>query len=147
VSDRDPDGPDESEPLVPDAVIGRREPTEEAPRRRPDRTSLWAMIAGLAACWFTLFGPLLAILLAPIALILGRRALKRVARDEGTDRERRQARIGFAAGTVAAVLLVLQVVLFQLFFEWEKDVPEVEPKSATTSSTAPATPTTTEPPG
>ena len=54
MSDRD-DGPvddtrDGDDPvLFPDAVTGPGEATEDAPPRRPDRTSLWAMIAGLAA--------------------------------------------------------------------------------------------------
>ncbi len=136
----------DDEALVPDEVTGPGDATVPAdgPPRRRDRKPLFAIVAGLTACWFTLFGPLLAIILAPIAVLLGRSVLNRIKRDGGTPTERKQARIGFVAGIIAVVLLVVQVALFQLFFEWEKDVPEVEPKGAESSA---STTTTTAPPG
>ena len=48
----------------------------------------------------------------------------------GTNAERKQAKIGFWAGIVAVILLVVQLVIFQLFFEWEKDAPAIGDKAA-----------------
>ena len=49
----------------------------------------------------------------------------------GTNAERKQAKIGFWAGIVAVILLVVQLVIFQLFFEWEKDsTPAIGDKAA-----------------
>jgi hypothetical protein len=144
---------EDGDALVPDEVTGPGDEPDDAapaePPARPDRLPLWAMIAGLSACWFTLFGPLLAFILAPVAILLGRRALRRVQGEGGTQTQRRQAKIGLIAGIVAGALILIQVILFQLLFEWEKDVPEVEPKGAETSETTPSetTPTTTEPLG
>ena len=129
----DGEDPGDDEALVPDEVTGpddvvAHEPDggEPLPRARPDRRPLWALIAGLSAVWFTILGSILSFVIAPLAIYLGWRAMKRIDLGEGDSRERRKAKIGFIAGVVAAVLLVVQIVLFILFFEWEKVGDDVE---------------------
>lgn len=106
------------EVVVPDEV-GRR-----------DRKPLIACVAGLTACWFAVFGPILVVILAPTAIVVGRRVLRRIELSGGTNAERKQAKIGFWAGIVAVILLVVQLMIFQLFFEWEKDAPAIGDKAA-----------------
>jgi hypothetical protein len=115
------------EDVVPDEVAGPGQPVRPA---RRDRKPLIACAAGLAAGWFAVFGPILVVILAPIAIVVGRRVLRRIELSGGTNAERKQAKIGFWAGIVAVILLVVQLVIFQLFFEWEKDAPAIGDKAA-----------------
>jgi hypothetical protein len=140
--------------VVPDEVLDPGEDPDGAPDgetpgavpARRDRKPLYALITGLAACWFTVFGPLLAMLLAPAAIILGRLALKRVDNEGGTPNERKQAKIGFIAGLLAAAFILVQIVIFQIVFEWEKSSPPLEDDKSTTTS-EPGPPATTAPLG
>lgn len=135
MSDRDDkDLPEGGEILTPDTVSG---PSEDgrARRARPDRKPLYAIVAGLVSCWFTIFGPppgiLLVPILAPTAIYVGRRVLNRIRDSGGTSAERKQARIGLVAGIVALVALALQITYFQFFFEWEKEVGDIGEDKAT----------------
>ncbi|HEY8059592.1 MAG TPA: hypothetical protein VID94_12610 [Acidimicrobiales bacterium] len=122
-----PENGHRDEVVVPDDVSDPGGPVRPA---RRDRKPLIACVAGLTACWFAVFGPILVVVLAPTAMVIGRRVLRRVERSGGTNAERKQAKIGFWAGIVAVILLVLQLIIFQLFFEWEKDAPAVGDKAA-----------------
>ncbi len=133
---------DEGAALTPDEVTGPEE-GRPAPVRR-DRKPLYAMLAGLAAVWFALFGPILVIVLAPTAILLARRVRSDLTGAPEEEKARRQATIGFWTGIAAAVLLVAQIIYVQLFFEWEKRTPEPEDKPAVTTevpadTTAPPT--------
>jgi hypothetical protein len=131
--------PDDDEVLTPDGVAG---PDEPLPRARPDRRPLWALIAGLSAVWFAFLGSILSFVLAPTAIVLGWKAMKRIDAGEGPVRERTKAKVGFIAGIAATALFVVQVILFALFFEWDKsDEPSFndEKPTATTAETAPTT--------
>ena len=122
-----PENGNRDEVVVPDEVAGPGQPVR--PGRR-DRKPLIACVAGLGACWFAVFGPILVVILAPVAIVVGRRVLRRIELSGGTSAERKQAKIGFWAGILAVILLVVQLVIFQLFFEWEKDAPAVGDKAA-----------------
>ena len=115
------------EVVVPDEVSDPGPPIRPA---RRDRKPLIACVAGLTACWFAVFGPILVVVLAPTAIVVGWRVLRRIELSGGTNAERKQAKIGFWAGIVAVILLVVQLVIFQLFFEWEKDGPAIGDKAA-----------------
>lgn len=120
------------EAVVPDEVVGPDEasgPGRPARPGRRDRKPLIASVCGLTACWFAIFGPVLVVILAPTAIVVGRRVLRRIEISGGTRSERKQATLGFWAGIVAVILLVVQLVLFQLFFEWEKKVPDIGDKA------------------
>lgn len=136
--DRNSDRADQADEVVtPDEVTAPGEeagPAATAPARtRPDRRPLWAMIAGLDAVWFALFGPLLVVVIAPLAFILSRRVLAGLPDTPENKKVRRQGRIGLYGGIIGALLLVVQIILVQLFFEWEKDVPEADDKPAATA--------------
>jgi len=140
--------PTDDEVLTPDAVSGPGEDgTDDHPPllpARPDRRPLWALIAGLSAVWFALLGSILAFVLAPIGIVLGLRAIRRIDEGAGDPRERRKAKIGMIAGIGAALFIVVQIVGFALFFEWDKTDEDVELNTEKPAATteAPATTTT-----
>jgi hypothetical protein len=132
---------EEDEVLTPDGVAG---PDEPLPPARPDRRPLWALIAGLSAVWFAFLGSILSFVLAPTAMVLGWKAMKRIDVGEGLARDRTKAKVGFIAGIAATAFIVVQVVLFALFFEWDKsDEPSFNDEKPTVTTAAEAAPTTT----
>jgi hypothetical protein len=118
----------EPEVLTPDAVWD--DDDEELPEplpARPDRRPLWALIAGITALWFSLTGALyLIILVAPFAVIYGFLTYRRLVREDQPQRPTRQAKWGFILGVLAVVLTIIQIVLFVVFFEWDKSADDLE---------------------
>jgi heme/copper-type cytochrome/quinol oxidase subunit 2 len=125
-----PENDHRDEVVVPDEVSDPGDGPVRPARR--DRKPLIACVAGITACWFAVFGPILVVVLAPTAFVIGRRVLRRIELSGGTTAERKQAKIGVWAGIVAVILLVVQLIIFQLFFEWEKDGPAIGDKAAST---------------
>ncbi|HYF47075.1 MAG TPA: DUF4190 domain-containing protein, partial [Acidimicrobiales bacterium] len=124
---KDRDEATEDEVLTPDVVSGPDgDDVPPLPPARPDRRPLWALIAGLSAVWFALLGSILSFLLAPVAIALGLRAMRRIDEGEGDPKERRKAKIGMIAGIGAALFIVVQIVGFALFFEWDKTDEDLE---------------------
>jgi hypothetical protein len=149
--------PEDDEVLTPDAVSGPDgevvDPGDGLPPQRPDRRPLWALILGLSAVWFTMLGSPLSFLIDPIAVFYGFRTMRRIDEEGGDPRERRKAKIGFVAGVVAMLFVVVQLVLFQLFFEWDKTTDDEdvrfgdEKPTVTTEATGGEPSATTEPEG
>ena len=106
-------------------------------------------ILGLSAVWFAFLGSILAFVLAPAAIIFGLRTMRRVDAAGGDPKERRKAKIGFIAGIAATVFVIVQIVLFAVFFKWDKTDEDVDltTEKPTVTTEAPATtepaPTTT----
>ncbi len=125
----------DDEVVTPDEVTGPDGPPTSPPGRpgRPDRRPMWAMIAGFSALWFALLGPIFVIVLGPLAIWLGRRVMAWAPTSADPKRIGRQGKIGFFGGVLAIVLLLVQIAFVQLFFEWEKDVPDPDDKPAATA--------------
>lgn len=134
----------DDEVLTPE-VLGEGELDDGLPPARPDRRPLYALIAGISAVWFAVLSSILAFLIAPLAIGLGLSAMRRIDRGDGDPRERRKAKIGFVAGVISAGFLVLQVVLFAVFFQWDKTDDDFEVVTEKVTVTTEAPTETTEP--
>jgi hypothetical protein len=141
-----PDPPDE-EVLTPDLVTdadgdvvdGDERP---APTKR-DRRPLWALILGLSAAWFAFLGSILAFVLAPAAIVFGYRTMRRIDAGAGDPRERRKAKIGFITGIAATLFVVVQVILFAVYFKWDKTDEDLDLTTEKPAATTEAPPETT----
>jgi hypothetical protein len=90
-------------------------PQQWTPAPPPDGTGIAAFVVGIVALTFACaYG--FSLVLSPVALFLGRSAMKRIDRSQGQIGGRGFAQAGFIMGIIGTVLLVLVVAAVAVFF-------------------------------